>query len=103
MAGGLISWIVRKTSANEDTGKKREEEGILFGSGLIAGDALVGVMIAFAMTLPIGYRAFYEAHETAPLAGTYASWLSLLAFVGITYMLYRSTRIKARGTGQTNM
>lgn len=103
MAGGLICWIVRKVSTNEDIGKKREEEGVLFASGLIAGDALVGVLIAAAMVLPIGYRAFYEAHETAPIAGTYAPWLSLLAFVGITYMLYRSTRIKARGTGQKNM
>jgi putative OPT family oligopeptide transporter len=103
MAGGLICWIVRKVSANEDIGKKREEEGVLFASGLIAGDALVGVLIAAAMALPIGYRVFYEAHETAPLAGTYAPWLSLVAFAGIAYMLYQSTRIKARGTAQKNM
>jgi len=97
MAGGLICWIVRKVSTNEDIGKKREEEGVLFASGLIAGDALVGVLIAAAMALPIGYRVFYESHETAPLAGTYAPWLSLVAFAGITYMLYRSTRIKGAG------
>jgi putative OPT family oligopeptide transporter len=97
MAGGFICWIVRKVSANEGIGKKREEEGVLFASGLIAGDALVGVLIAAAMALPIGYRAFYEAHETAPLAGTYAPWLSLVAFAGIAYMLYRSTRMKGAG------
>jgi len=94
MAGGLISWIVQKLSGSEEIHKKREERGILFGSGLIAGDALIGVLIAFAIALWSGYRAFYEAHETAPLAGTYGPWLSLLAFAGIAYMLYRSTRIK---------
>ncbi|MCJ7507126.1 MAG: oligopeptide transporter, OPT family [candidate division Zixibacteria bacterium] len=94
MAGGLISWIVRKTSANEDVGKKREEEGILLASGLIAGDALVGVLIAFAMALPIGYRAFYEGHEAASLTGNYGPWLSLAAFAVMAFMLYQSTRIK---------
>ena len=94
MAGGLISLIVRKLSPSEEIAKKRDEEGVLFGSGLIAGDALIGVLIAFGIALWSGYRAFYEAHETAPLAGTYAPWLSLVAFAGIAFMLYRSTQIK---------
>jgi putative OPT family oligopeptide transporter len=94
MAGGFISWMVHKLSGSEGIHKKRDEEGVLFGSGLIAGDALVGVLIAFAIALWSGYRAFYEAHETAPLAGTYAPWLSLVAFAGIAFMLYRSTQIK---------
>ncbi|MDI6807655.1 MAG: oligopeptide transporter, OPT family [Candidatus Eisenbacteria bacterium] len=95
MAGGLISWIVKKLSSGEENAKEREEKGVLFGSGLIAGDALLGVCVAFAIALSSRYRAYYEAHETAPLAGTYASWLSLAAFAAITFLLYRSTRIKA--------
>ena len=94
MAGGLIAWIVKKLSSDEANAKEREEKGILFSSGLIAGDALLGVCVAFVIALSSRYRAFYEAHETAPLAGVYASWLSLAAFAGITYWLYRSTLTK---------
>ena len=45
MAGGLIRFVVEKTSSKEKLPAKREQ-GVLFGSGLIAGAALVGVLIA---------------------------------------------------------
>ncbi|KPK77627.1 MAG: hypothetical protein AMJ89_02070 [candidate division Zixibacteria bacterium SM23_73] len=93
MAGGLIALIVRKIS-KDDVAKKREERGILFGSGLVAGDALLGVAIAFVIAFSGGYRAFYEGHEAVSLTGMYGPWVSLFAFVLICSMLYRSTRIK---------
>jgi putative OPT family oligopeptide transporter len=93
MAGGLIALLVRKIS-KENVVKRREERGILFGSGLVAGDALLGVMVAFVIAFSGGYRAFYEAHEEMSLTGIYGPWISLLAFVLISYMLYRSTKIR---------
>lgn len=45
MTGGLIRLVVEKMSSPEKKAP-REERGILFGSGLIAGSALVGVIIA---------------------------------------------------------
>ena len=93
MAGGLIALIVRKIS-KEDVAKRREERGILFGSGLVAGDALLGVIVAFIIAFSSGYRAFYEAHEELSLTAAYGPWVSLVAFAGISYMLYRSTRMK---------
>ncbi len=93
MAGGLIALIVRKIS-KEGIAKKREERGILFGSGLVAGDALLGVMVAFVIAFSGGYRAFYEGHEAVSLTGMYGPWVSLFAFVLICSMLYRSTRMK---------
>lgn len=41
-AGGIVSWIVKKISDPEG-----EEAGVLASSGLIAGDACTGVVIAF--------------------------------------------------------
>lgn len=93
MAGGLIALIVRKIS-KEDVAKRREERGILFGSGLVAGDALLGVIIAFIIAFSSSYRAFYEAHEELSLTAAYGPWVSLVAFAGISFMLYRSTRMK---------
>jgi len=93
MAGGLIALLVRKIS-KEELAKKREELGVLFGSGLVAGDALLGVAIAFIIAFSSSYRAFYEAHEAVSLTSIYGPWVSLVAFAGICFMLYRSSRMK---------
>lgn len=44
--GGLLSLIMSKVIKNADQLKKRTEEGILLASGLIAGDSLMGVVLA---------------------------------------------------------
>jgi putative OPT family oligopeptide transporter len=93
MTGGLIALVVRKISKQQVV-KKREERGILFGSGLVAGDALLGVIIAFIIAFSPAYRTFYEAHEEISLSGAYGPWISLVIFFGLSYLLYRSTRIK---------
>jgi putative OPT family oligopeptide transporter len=46
MIGGFIRWIVEKMAKDEETRKLREETGTLFASGLIAGEALISVVIA---------------------------------------------------------
>ena len=42
MAGGLIRWVVEKRNKGDELNERREA-GVLYGSGLIAGAALVGV------------------------------------------------------------
>ncbi|SFL46563.1 OPT family oligopeptide transporter [Pelosinus propionicus] len=44
--GGLLSLIMSKVIKNADQLKRRTEEGILLASGLIAGDSLMGVVLA---------------------------------------------------------
>ena len=51
MVGGLIYYFIHKTSP-VNIFKQREEKGILYSSGLVAGDALVGVLIAFIIATP---------------------------------------------------
>jgi putative OPT family oligopeptide transporter len=52
LVGGIIRSIVEKKYKNEDSVlKEKIEKGILLSSGLVAGDALFGILIAiFAMT-----------------------------------------------------
>ncbi|MDI6733583.1 MAG: OPT/YSL family transporter, partial [Planctomycetota bacterium] len=50
--GGFVAWLVNyltKTAEKEDT----SERGVLFGSGLVAGDALVGIVIALLASVTI--------------------------------------------------
>jgi putative OPT family oligopeptide transporter len=98
MAGGLIALLVAKVAKKQERWK-RQERGILFGSGLVAGDALIGVAIAFLVAFWTKYRAFYELHEEAPLAGSIAPWLALFVFAVLGFFLWRSTilpKIKKR-------
>lgn len=90
MAGGIIALLVQKISKEKEF-KMREEKGILFGSGLVAGDALVGVAVAFLIAFIPSYAAFYDAHEALSLSGTFGPWLSLICFAIITYLLWRFT------------
>jgi putative OPT family oligopeptide transporter len=91
MAGGLIALLVQKTS-RENLFKMREENGILFSSGLVAGDALVGVLIAFLIALIPSYATFYESHEALSLSGSFGPWLALICFGIVVFLLWRFTQ-----------
>jgi putative OPT family oligopeptide transporter len=92
MIGGLISLLVRKRSKTKAEARQRNERGILFGSGLVAGDALIGVTVAFVIYLSDGYRAFYEGYEAVPISGAAAPWLSLGAFGALVGIFWFMTR-----------
>jgi len=46
MVGGIISWLVTRGKINEQEKKRRLDKGVLIASGLIAGDALLGIILA---------------------------------------------------------
>jgi uncharacterized oligopeptide transporter (OPT) family protein len=92
MIGGLLALLVHRTSKNAAHAKRRNEKGILFGSGLVAGDALIGVGVAFLIYIWDGYRTFYEANEATPLSGAFGPWLSLIAFALLVVIFWVMTR-----------
>jgi len=92
MAGGIIAFLVQKFSRAAQF-KKREERGILFGSGLVAGDALIGVIIAFLIAFIPSYAQYYDAHEALSLSGTFGPWLSLICFAIVTFLLWKFTQL----------
>ncbi|MCX7995127.1 MAG: OPT/YSL family transporter, partial [candidate division WOR-3 bacterium] len=90
MTGALIYHIVRKTSSGENF-KIREEKGILFSSGLVAGDALVGVLIAFLIGIP-ALNKIYESLPVGAWLGNFANIGSLLIFLAMTIILWYQTK-----------
>lgn len=44
--GGALRHLMEKTSSSEDEAASRRERGVLFGSGLVGGEGLLGVLIA---------------------------------------------------------
>ena len=86
--GGCIRRFIEKKYARDETQlNQRRERGILFGSGLIAGEGLLGVGIAL-------YAFFLGRPEGIGhiLPGTLGDILSLAIFAMLGYILFHRTR-----------
>jgi len=92
MVGALVYAIIQRTASGESL-KVREEKGILFSSGLVAGDALVGVLIAFLIGIP-GLNRIYENLPVGAWLGNFANIGSLVIFFVIALFLWLQTRGK---------
>lgn len=88
MAGGLIAMIMRGTTKDRLVAGARNLRGTLFASGLVAGDALIGVLVAFLIGSWVGYADFYDTHDgmLATVTGAFGPWLSLIMF-GVLMLL----------------
>jgi putative OPT family oligopeptide transporter len=100
MAGGIIAMLVKKTSLKEVL-KSRQQKGILFASGLVAGDAIIGVLIAFAFAGAAKfafldhYKDFSERLESTSLLGaTAGSIVALIAFALLMLIFWLFTRVR---------
>lgn len=55
MAGGLLRLYLEKRKTNKDAAKKAAiERGVLYTSGMIAGEGLVGILLAVFAIIPMG-------------------------------------------------
>ncbi len=81
--GGVIQWFARKLTANaKDAGRlKAEEVGTLIASGLIAGEAIAGILLAVTFLAGLPYIYKFQ------LGATIESWLSILTFLGLVYLM----------------
>lgn len=55
MVGGIVKWIIEKRkNLSEKQKKDADSNGILYSSGLIAGEGLVGIFLAILAIIPVG-------------------------------------------------
>ncbi len=93
MLGGILAMLIRKSTRDDNLYKKRQEGGILFGSGLVAGDALIGVVSAGLIASFVSFKNFYESHaEASFLTGEFGTYLSLIMIFGLAFIFYAKTR-----------
>jgi len=92
MAGGVIAYLVRKLSKSDETANARNMRGVLFASGMVAGDALVGVLVALLIGTWASYAGFYDQHEGMlnSLTGSFGPWVALILFGGLGFIMFRS-------------
>lgn len=84
MAGGIIAWLVSRYHQQQGRGAKATEAGpgLLFASGLITGEALIGIFLA----IPV---AIYGTTDVLALTeNPLPSLIGLAVVLGISYWLY---------------
>ena len=80
--GGVIKWIIDKIAAGKNLKNERlENTGILLASGLIAGEALMGILIAVTIVIGGG-----KAILPKIISGGNA-WFGLLVYAILAYLL----------------
>ncbi len=83
--GGLLRWILERKSTSEGQKEVRRERGVLFGSGLVGGEGLFGVLIA-------GYAAYTSAAPGGigyEWAGNAAPLFAAVFFAGLILLFWR--------------
>jgi putative OPT family oligopeptide transporter len=101
--GGAMKWMAdravarRKPSPEEKA--KFEERGTLLASGLIAGEAITGILLAalFVAKLP-SLTKLLTGQDDLPFLANWGGWLSLIAFAIIAYCLIRIPLRRARSS-----
>ena len=85
MLGGLIAWLAHRGQSKES---EHEGGGLLFASGLITGEALIGI----ALAIPV---AIYGSGDVLKIADQpFGSIPGVLVTIGICYWLYTVARKK---------
>jgi putative OPT family oligopeptide transporter len=92
MLGGIIAWLVARYQKNnkseaaegnyEAAVKASNNSGLLFASGLITGEALVGILLAIPVAI------YGSSNALALVEESFGSLPGLVVVLGITYLMY---------------
>ena len=82
-------WASRQKLSPEESAKY-EERGTLLASGLIAGEAITGIMLAALFLTGItSLTKLLTGFDALPFLAPWGGWISLVAFSVIGYVLIR--------------
>jgi hypothetical protein len=87
-AGGVLRWVADRLSARRADRALIEETGTLVASGLIAGEAIMGIVLA--VTFLSGISSFTHVLTGSDAFGffpAWGGWLSLAGFAAVAWML----------------
>ena len=110
-AGGLLRWWMERRAATEEERLRRREQGVLFGSGLVGGEGVLGVLVAgvvfwqslraapgedVPLPLEIGHHWLQLGAEAVGLTGAATAAVpqvgAALVFVALAAMFARRCR-----------
>ena len=93
LIGEVIHYLLKvyhkRRNIPQDTVETSNRHGLLFASGLITGEALIGILLAVPIVLAANPDVLSVMEK--PLG----AWPGIIMLVGVTYWLYRVGRSKA--------
>ncbi len=99
MVGGVIRLIIEKLSPTEEKKNQDLNNGILFCSGLIAGEGLVGILLAILAIF--GVDKVIDLGSRLGLSGYFTDLGGLALFGIIIFTLFKFTILKKDGQNET--
>ena len=95
MVGGVVRLILDKVKGTEEEKKAKVNDGILFCSGMIAGEGLIGILLAiFAI---VGIDKFIDISRFINLPTSISNITSLVVFGLIVLSVLKFSLWKKRG------
>ena len=92
LVGGVIrSSVERKYKNDEYELKARDERGVLLSSGLVAGDALIGILIAAFAAAGISDKIAFGKNLDYLTPVTQNPWTALVIGMALAYWMYKYT------------
>jgi putative OPT family oligopeptide transporter len=96
--GGLLKWalinILQKRKSSDSIRMKAENIGVLISSGLIAGEALMAILLGFLFMGLSYYESTFSLPGLIPFEPNL--YIGLLVFLGLGYMLIKIPLDKAK-------
>ncbi|MBE7018595.1 MAG: oligopeptide transporter, OPT family [Ruminococcaceae bacterium] len=86
MVGGIIRWVVEKSKKDEKAKEIAVNNGILYCSGMIAGEGLAGILLAVVAIF--GWDKFIDVGVMLNLPATVSQVLSVLVFAVIIALVF---------------
>lgn len=97
MIGGVVRWLIdNKKQLSETNRNSLAEDGVLFCSGLIAGEGLIGILLAVFAVIPVGTSGSFGDMISTFMSGTFLNSNAggILFFLILTFMLLKVTYFK---------
>lgn len=94
-AGGIIHWAIgnvrKKLNTPAEQTEQGDRSGLLFASGLITGEALMGIILAIPIVILKQYKIDlpiiqHITGKTMPLGG----WIGAILLIAVAYWLYKT-------------
>ena len=86
MAGGAVRFIVERIKGTDKEKKERTDRGVLFTSGLIAGEGIIGILLAVLTVLNVNTDLGFSLPQP----------VSLIIFLVLLFILYRQCMKKEK-------
>jgi putative OPT family oligopeptide transporter len=90
--GGILKWVADQITARRapELRAKIEEKGVLLASGLIAGEAIVGILLAVTFLSGISsFTKLLTGADEFKFYPAWGGWLSLAGFAAVAWVLVR--------------